>query len=232
MEGRSKRKVISRITTSWSLRFSRKFPFIADQLYSNGLPLTLFGGMVFLSIFFQLILYPGDSGTQGIINAFQFSPFYTLFSKGYDLSSIPYLGYVISQLFAFFPLIFLPYITYSFISMELRDINKTEELILSYPITRRMIFIGRSLSAIIEFLILILLIIVGLVIPELIIGKISYSFVEILVVLLSIPLYFNPSLSVNWIFFKCSDKIAWKKWCNFELHFSNFFVIFILRRFS
>ncbi|OLS19389.1 MAG: hypothetical protein HeimC3_45980 [Candidatus Heimdallarchaeota archaeon LC_3] len=185
---------ISRISTYWVLRLRSRFPIFSDELWSKGVTITLFSGMVFLSIFIQLILYPGDEGAKEIISAFQYSPFYVLFARGFNLTDVPYLGYSIAQLFAFLPLIFLPYIVYSFIYLELRDQNKTEELLLSYPISNRNIFVWRTIAAIFEYYFIVVVVIISILIPEILLGQLKYTHLEITVIILSGPLYLSIGL--------------------------------------
>ena len=199
---------LSRISTHWVLRLRTRFPILSDELWSKGVMLTLFSGMLFLSIFIQLILYPGDEGTIGIIRAFQYSPFYLLFARGYDLAATPYLGYSIAQLYAFLPLIFLPYIVYSFIYLELRDQNKTEELLFSYPISDRRIFIWRTIAAVFEYYFIVMIVIISIVIPEIIIGQLKYTLLEILVLILSGPLYLSIGLFVGFLTYLFGKKGA------------------------
>ncbi|OLS19359.1 MAG: hypothetical protein HeimC3_45680 [Candidatus Heimdallarchaeota archaeon LC_3] len=188
---------LTRILVSWAGPYRKRFPVIVDELWSHGFILLIFVLLLWMMIFFQLIVYPGDQESIDILVILKASGLERLFSHGVVLEQDAYLAYLVTQYFGLAFIFYVPYIVYRFYRIEMRDNAKTDEYLWVKPISQNKIYLHRLSALMIEYLILVAFSALFFIIPEIIYNKLEHTFLEIFILFLSIPVYFGIGLLVS-----------------------------------
>ncbi len=197
--GSTKEVPASKLLIAWSLKFKNKLPMFTDELWAHGFFLTIYGIFVFLIIFLQLIFYPGTQGALDLIEAFKSTPLYYMFGEGIALERNPYFFWLTTNYFTALWFYYLPYVVYRFYHLELRDNGKTDELLWSKPINHKQIYLQRTLAVIVEYFILMLISVIGVIIPDIMFGQTAHSLEEIVIIMLSGPIYLFIGIFISFL---------------------------------
>ena len=138
----------------------------------------------------QLALYTGDEATKELIVGFGSGGIFDLFTYGYDLSTEPYLWYVMTQAIGGHWIFFLPLGFHWVKKVTMSDAESgTGEILGSQPIPYQSIIFQRIIAILLEIVFIVVNMVVFLIISELITGKTDEMLWEIVAILVYIPLY-------------------------------------------
>ncbi|MCE7736396.1 MAG: ABC transporter permease subunit [Candidatus Heimdallarchaeota archaeon] len=178
------------VFTFWGRALEKRFPIAADFVYSERRVLLITFWAIVMVYPLQLALYPGDEATQELIVGFGSGGIFDLFTYGYDLSTEPYLWYVMTQAIGGHWIFFLPLGFHWVKKVTMSDAESgTGEILGSQPIPYQSIIFQRIIAILLEIVFIVVNMVVFLILSELITGKTDDMLWEIVAILVYIPLY-------------------------------------------
>ncbi len=202
------------IFTFWAHFLEKKFPFAAEFIYSERMVLMVAFWFLVMMWPLQFIFYPKkEQELAGTIIILGNQPIFRVFTYGHELSSQPYLWFLVTQSLGNHWMIFVPLIVYWIGKIVMRDTNDlTGEIMASLPTSQRQVVLERLLAAFLELIYLILQMIAWLFICEnLLVGKSIDTFWEVIALVSVLPLYvflLTASVTLALIFKKNGVKLA------------------------
>ncbi len=183
------------IFTFWARPLEKPFPFAADFIYSERLVLLFAFWGVILIWPFQLIFYPTTpEGVQDLTKAivsFGDTPYMRLFTYGHDLSSDPYLWFLVTQALGNHWFLFVPLVVYWVGKIVRRDTDSlTGEIMGSLAVSNRRVILERVFAASLELVIIAFQMVAWIIISEYgVTGKTERTLWEVIAIISVLPMY-------------------------------------------
>ena len=174
----------------WGKIFEKKYPMIADFIYSDNVVLLIASFALFFLFPFQISHYPGNLAVEHSIQTFGKSNIFSIFRYGHNLDNTPYLWFLVVNTIGLIWVVLLP-LTFVWVTKAIRrDGNEGYgEILGGLSLNNRNLVIQRMVAIFSELIFLDLVTILMLLFTEALNGQ-SYDKVwEIIAIICMIPLY-------------------------------------------